>query len=217
MQNVPILIFVEKKFISLQQKKYAWLLRNNNLIILLTMSAYEQQKLIEVVLYILNKTNGIDFYHLFKILYFAEREHLATWGDRIVADDFFALKYGPVPTQLYDAVKCQNAHNANLYNLLWSAVELAGDDAPNVLLPKRKHDAGYLSSSEVKALDNAIAENAKKLFQELKSLSHDKAWGNARKRRPSAISPLDMAKAAGATSATVEYIREQQTLDAILA
>ena len=65
------------------------------------MSAYEQQKLIEVVLYILYKTSGIDFYHLFKIMYFAERDHLATWGDRITADEFYAIKYGPVPIQLY--------------------------------------------------------------------------------------------------------------------
>jgi hypothetical protein len=176
------------------------------------MNKYEQQKLIEVVLYVLNKTGGIDFYHLFKILYFAEREHLATWGDRITTDDFFALQYGPVPSQLYDAVK----HSGHLSDLLWNVVEFAGDDAPNVLLPKRMPDENYLSTSETTALDKSIAENSQKLFRELKAVSHDIAWENARKRYPQKIYTLDMAKASGATDATIEYIQEQLALDAIL-
>ncbi|MDR2449839.1 MAG: SocA family protein [Prevotellaceae bacterium] len=177
------------------------------------MNNYEQQKLIEVVLYILNKTGGIDFYHLFKILYFAEREHLAVWGDRITTDDFFALKYGPVPTRLYNAVKRENT----LSDLLWNVVEIAGIDAPNVLLPKRTQDVNYLSTSEIEALDKSIAENSKKLFQDLKNLSHDIAWENASKKNHKVISLLDMAKASGATDATIEYIQEQLALDAVLA
>lgn len=31
------------------------------------MNKYEQQKIIEVVLYILNKTGGIDFYHCLRL------------------------------------------------------------------------------------------------------------------------------------------------------
>jgi hypothetical protein len=180
------------------------------------MNKYEQQKIIEIVLYVLNKTGGIDFYHLFKILYFAEREHLAKWGDKIIPDDFFALKYGPVPTKLYDAIKKQNP-DTHFGNLLWEVVEFAGDDAPNVLLPKRNADVNYLSESETTALKKSIDENSKKLFRELKVLSHDKAWKNAFNHNPNLISSIDMAKAAGATDATVEYIQEQMALNVALA
>ncbi len=41
------------------------------------MTDYDSKKLTELVLYILCKTGGIDFYHVFKILYFAEMSHLA--------------------------------------------------------------------------------------------------------------------------------------------
>ena len=34
------------------------------------MTSFDKQRIIEVVLYILNKTGGIDYYHLFKIFYF---------------------------------------------------------------------------------------------------------------------------------------------------
>ena len=36
----------------------------------------EKQKIIEVVLYILNKVGGMDYYHLFKILYFANQRKI---------------------------------------------------------------------------------------------------------------------------------------------
>ena len=67
---------------------------------MLVMDNYEQQKIVEVVLYILNKTGGIDFYHLFKILYFAERDHLAKWGDKIISDDFYALQDYMMPSNI---------------------------------------------------------------------------------------------------------------------
>ena len=56
------------------------------------MTTFEQKSLIEIVLYILNKTGGIDFYHLFKIIYFAEMKHLAKWGIRLQKDDLCALE-----------------------------------------------------------------------------------------------------------------------------
>ena len=41
------------------------------------MTRFDKQKLTEVVLYILNKTKGLDYYHVFKIIYFANIAHLA--------------------------------------------------------------------------------------------------------------------------------------------
>ena len=181
------------------------------------MSRYEQQKIVEVVLYILNKTEGIDYYHLLKVLYFAEREHLVKWGDKITADDFFALQYGPVPTRLYNAIKKQNTPDANLADLLWEVIEFAGDDAPNVLLPKRNTNEDYLSESEKIVLGNSITENAKKLFQELKDKSHDAAWRKAFNSSSKRISPIDMAKEEGATDAMIEYMQDQIALNAALA
>jgi hypothetical protein len=181
------------------------------------MSAYEQQKLVEVVLCILNKTSGVDIYPLFKIMYFAEREHLATYGRSITADEYHALPYGPVPTHLYNAVKAKGKGAHDLARLLWKAVDVAGDDAPNVLLPKRAVDACYISASDEGALNKSVDENARQLFGDLKNLSHDEAYEIASKKRRKVILPPDMAKAAGATSATVEYIQEQQELDRWLA
>ena len=97
------------------------------------MTNFDSKKLTELVLYILEKTGGVDFYHTFKILYFAEMKHLAKWGCGLVPDDFCALKYGPVPTRLYDAVKELNHPQMPLARDLSEAIQFAGEDAPNVL------------------------------------------------------------------------------------
>ncbi len=128
------------------------------------MTNFDSKKLAELVLYILCKTGGVDFYHVFKILYFAEMNHLAKWGSGIVPDEFRALKYGPVPTHLYDAVKDLGHSRMKLSEELSEVVQFAGEDAPNVLLPRREANVNFLSKSEIDALDQSIAEHESMTF-----------------------------------------------------
>ena len=185
----------------------------------LLMRKYEQKKLIQIALYVLQKTGGIDYYHLFKILYFAELKHLAKWGEKIISDTFYALDYGPVPTLLYDVVKGYNSPNTDLLELFSDNVLFAGKDAPNVLLPKCEADMNYISKSEIEALDASINENAHLTFGQLKEKSHDDAWYEAyhHLNGSNVISPISMAKVSGADEATLEYIREQIELEQALA
>ena len=180
------------------------------------MTTIEKRSLIESVLYILNKTGGIDYYHLFKILYFADRAHLAKWGTRFVHDDFYALEFGPVPTELYDAVKGNPTHTEGFLNLFNQSVGFAGEDAPNVLIAKRKPDLDYLSQSGIEVLDQSIDENAFLSFNKLKEKSHDDAWEEAFFTGTHIISPLSMAKAGSASEGILQYIVEQQEIDKML-
>jgi len=69
------------------------------------MDKYDVEKLKAVTLYILKKCGATDYIHLFKILYFAEKEHYADYGKRITKDTFIAMEHGPVPSFLYNALK----------------------------------------------------------------------------------------------------------------
>ena len=182
------------------------------------MNSFEQHRLKAMVLHILNVTGGIDFYHVFKILYFAEREHLAKWGHRMIADDFCALDYGPVPSQLYNAIKVLDNPNSNLASELQVSMKFAGADAPNVMIAKEPADMDYISASEKEALDKSIMENASLTFKQLKEKSHDIAWQEAfSRKRSSKLSLVKMAEAVHADTATLEYIKEQMELEDILA
>lgn len=183
------------------------------------MNKFEQQRIIEVVLYILNKTGGIDFYHVFKIIYFAEMKHLAKWGHRILSDKLCALPHGPVPSMLYDAVKGKNANGTSLADLFSSNIKFAGDDAPNVLLPKAPANMDYISRSEVEALDESISENACLPFGLLRNKSHDKAWYEAyhQMNGTNIISPITMLEAMNADESVIEYVKEQMEIEEELA
>lgn len=182
------------------------------------MTNYDSKKLTELVLFILGKTGGVDFYHAFKILYFAEMKHLAKWGNGIVPDEFCALKYGPVPTKLYDAVKELNHPRMILSGELSEVVQFAGEDAPNVLLPKREANLKFLSKSEIEALEQSIDENESLTFGQLMRKSHDQAWEEANRRTngTNVISPVSMAKVLNADDAMLEYIEEQMQIESAL-
>lgn len=182
------------------------------------MTNYDSKKLTELVLFILGKTGGVDFYHAFKILYFAEMKHLAKWGSGIVPDEFCALKYGPVPTQLYDAVKELDRPRMTLSEELSEVIQFAGEDAPNVLLPKREANLKFLSKSEIEALEQSIEENKSLTFGQLMRKSHDEAWDEANRRvnGTNIISPISMAKVLHADNAMLEYIEEQMRISSVL-
>lgn len=182
------------------------------------MTDYNSKKLIELVLYILGKTGGVDFYHVFKILYFAEMKHLSKWGGGIVPDEFCALKYGPVPTQLYDAVKELDRPRTTLSEELSDVIHFAGEDAPNVLLPNRLANLKFISRSEIEALDQSIDENESLTFGQLMEKSHDEAWEEANRRvnGSNVISPISMARVLNADDAMLEYIEEQMQIESAL-
>lgn len=182
------------------------------------MTSYDRKKLTEMVLYILDRTGGVDFYHAFKILYFAEMKHLAKWGSGIVPDEFCALKYGPVPSQLYDAVKELNHPRMALSEELSQVVKFAGEDAPNVLLPQRAANLQVLSKSEIEALDQSIEENKSLTFGQLRRKSHDEAWDEANRRAngTKTISRVSMARVLNADEAMLEYIEEQMQIESAL-
>lgn len=178
------------------------------------MTQFDKEKLIEVVLYIINTTKGLDYYHIFKILYFAQQKHLCKWGSRIVADDFIAMEYGPVPTKLYSAVRNNECYAEELIPLFTETIGFAGKDASNTLLAKRNPNMEYLSPADIESLDESIAENKGLSFGELKEKSHDSAWHATSSR--GVISIGDIAKAGGANDGLVQYINEQEFIQKAL-
>lgn len=178
------------------------------------MTQFDKEKLIEVVLYIINATKGLDYYHIFKILYFAQQKHLCKWGSRIVEDEFVAMEYGPVPTELYSAVRNNENYAKELIPLFTEAIGFAGKDASNTLLPKRNPNMEYLSPADIESLDESIAENKGLSFDELVEKSHDSAWRTT--SNCSVMSVGKIAKAGGANDGFVEYINEQELIQKAL-
>ena len=185
------------------------------------MTIFDKETLIEMVAYILNRTQGTDIYHVLKIIYFANQKHLVKWGAPMIKDDFRAYEYGPVSDQLYKAMHGNHMYGDKLPELFRQVAYYAGADAKSNILPARKPNMDYLSEAAVEALDQSIAENAGLTFPQLLEKSHDSAWKEAWSRKAQngndLMSPASIAEAAGADKEMLEYIRQQMEVDALLA
>lgn len=186
------------------------------------MTSFDKHKLTEMVLYILNKTNGLDYYHVFKTIYFANIAHLAKCGLRITTDDFCALPDGPAPSVLYDSIKEKKGMycDSELEQLMEDAIVKGNDDAYYMWSAKRQANIDYLSKSEIEELDKAIADNAHLPYNILRNKSHGEEWARAFHGSDPGRKIMDivgMAKDGMATEDMLEYIKEELEVEKALA
>lgn len=187
------------------------------------MTRDEILKLKAATLYVLKQSGGeLDFIHLFKILYFAEREHYATYGKHLIKDTFCALERGPVPSFLYDAVKVAIGVNScpsqSPLRIIASALSPAGGECCYYIIQaKEEPDMDELSRASIASLDKSIAENLSKDSKQLSIDSHDEAWSEAwTTKHNSPMKSLSIAKAGGANEGFIAYLKEQETIDRLL-
>ena len=126
---------------------------------------------IEVILYITKQCTNM--YHVLKIIYFADKAHLAQYGQLMYHDTYLALSHGPVPSAAYDLVKYARGDG------IWNPglrLDVGFAVKKHHLLPYREPNMDYLSESAVECLDAAILKYGKLSFDQLKQISHDEAY-----------------------------------------
>jgi uncharacterized phage-associated protein len=173
---------------------------------------WSQEKALNAVLVVANLIGRADFHKVFKIFYFADREHLATYGRTILGDQYVAMKDGPVPSNTYDFLKAFRGEGF-ASSLSAAAKERLHVDR-FVVIPKSQADEDHLSESEIACLKHSIQENKDLSFGQLSEKSHDYAWGRASMNNEMAL--LDIAQEANASDEMLQYIREIQEAEEAL-
>ena len=179
-------------------------------------------KIKATVLYVLGQMpQGVDYIHLFKILYFAQQKHLVTYGMPLMEDTFCAKKHGPVPTLTYKVLKAsesgQTFEQKEMQEYL-SAVRVELRDGHQMVMAIQKADMDELSKSDVLVLDECIERLRNIDAFDLSDLSHDKAWLKAKRTadrtgEDAKIPLYDIADAGGATKEMLGVIRERQWIE----
>ncbi len=161
-------------------------------------------------LYVLSKVGSkLNKHKLFKILYFADKKHIATYGRTFMGDQYVAMANGPVPSQLYDFVKLAEGKSGYLHVPDYYKEELMSyikAEAPYNVIALREPDLDFLSKSAIKFLDESIESYRTKSFNELTELSHDNAWKAASENTEMSI--IEIAKDAGVNGEMLKYIEE---------
>lgn len=135
---------------------------------------FDPQKSLEVLLYVARRCP--DMYKALKVVYFADRQHLARYGRLIAGDQYVAMSHGPVPSGLYDIIKLVRGDVALEVNVAAKAAFTM--DGYNII-PSREPNLDVLSESDQECLAESISMYGDKSFSELKRLSHDSAFAAA--------------------------------------
>lgn len=173
---------------------------------------FDKVKTLNALLYVANRVQRKDFHKIFKIIYFADRQHLADWGRPITGDTYIAMEAGPVPSRLYDMLKIVrgDSYLSDTEGLSrcfkvenWMYVK-----------PLKDADLNKLSANEQEALSEAIAKYASLSYDEIKEKSHDIAWRST--ARDFSISWDSIAREAGLDSEELECMNEFSRLESAL-
>ena len=181
----------------------------------------EVNKIKAVVEYILQQMGkGVDYIHLFKVMYFAQEEHLAVYGVPMMYDTFVARKHGPVPSLTYKVLRVAEGKTVDVTDELHSfASDLSISDSEGhqevTLAEGVRCDMDELSRSNVRILDKWIEQCKDIKSFDLSQMSHDKAWQKAvrqtdRTGEDTKISLYDMAAAGGASKDMLNVVKERQ-------
>ena len=178
-------------------------------------------KIKAVVEYILQQMGvAIDYIHLFKVMYFAQEEHLALYGVPIMYDTFVARKHGPVATLTYKVLRVAEGKVIEVTDDLKafaSDLTLSQSDGHQVisLASDVKADMDELSRSNIRILDKWITHCKEIESFDLSELSHDNAWLKAKRQaektgEDTKISLYDMAASGGASKDMLQVVKERQ-------
>lgn len=181
-------------------------------------------KIKAVVLYILKALpQGVDYIHLFKVMYFAQQNQLKEYGLPIVYETFVARKHGPVPTLTYKVLRGierkEDVLSPELKDFANSLRVSYAEDGYQIVSANKDAvcDMEELSVADVKMLDKWIEKCKNSNSFDLSELSHDKAWKRAKRQadrtgEDAKITMYDMADAVGATKEMLNVISERQSV-----
>lgn len=177
----------------------------------------EIKKIESIVLYILQKfQDGVDYIKLFKIMYFAQKDFLVTYGKPLCPDTFKARKFGPVPALSDKVIKTVELNNpvAKDLKMFAGAISVEGQ----LVFGKREADMDFLSVKERLCLDKWIdycrdKDSMNELSPESHDVAYDTAWASYQDDpQKGEMTLIEIARAGGASEKTISYIREKEIM-----
>ncbi|MBX3353474.1 MAG: SocA family protein [Phycisphaeraceae bacterium] len=164
----------------------------------------------------LERGNRMSYLRLLKLLYLADRTSLERFGRPITYDYYYALKHGPVPSQIYNLIKGEHPDAPQ-----WSRV-IVRDEYQVRLRTSGAPRSEHLSKAEVGVL-HEVADQCRKLGDDwhIVDYLHDNCPEWARNKPPhdktSRPIPLrDILEAVGLSDIADEIeddLREESAMD----
>lgn len=171
---------------------------------------FSEIRVTQMAAYLLKKREGrMAYIKLLKLLYLAERQAMAKWGESISGDSFVSMPKGPVLSQTYDLIK---GHN-QLSNSSSPWTEMINDEANYEVSLSHDIDVNNLdelSPAEIKILDLTFEEFGHLSRFEIVEYTHDHCdeWEDP-KGSSFPISPEKIYRAMGKSEEQVKSLLEK--------
>jgi len=125
------------------------------------------------IIWILRQTNRADLHLVLKTCYFADKEHLNNYGRPIFGATYRAMKYGPVPEEIYEMLKGE---------FIWLP-ELNVDHYPwklngyyVSLTEAVDENFDVMSDTDMDCLGRALIKSSEMTFNERTAATHGPDW-----------------------------------------
>lgn len=163
-----------------------------------------EPKALNAVLLISKKLKCKDFHKIFKVLYFADRNHLTEYGRSITGDTYIAMADGPVPSKIYDIFKSVRGDGYFIDKGNFS--NFFSVENWDLIIPKKEPNIKALSKTDIECLEFSLNEYGDLTWDAIKEKSHDYAWRNTALNNP--ISLENLLLETGNDESYIEYIKK---------
>lgn len=127
--------------------------------------------------WMVQQSTGVDLHAVLKACYFADKKHLNEHRRPIFGATYRAMKFGPVPIEIYDMAKGEAYWLAELKSTRypWSL-----DGYRLFVHDNTNPDLSVLSISDMEAINFGFAESMKMTFDERTAATHGPDWQAAK-------------------------------------
>ena len=136
----------------------------------------DPEKAVETILLLSTLKDGIDLYHIAKIIFYAEKEHINRYARPIIGDRYICGKDGPVPSKIRDLVQGKELYlSIDDLQAIHKAIKISkseDEEFPHIS-PLRTPDMDIFSESDIECLLEAFKKYGDLSFPELRKLTHD--------------------------------------------
>lgn len=188
-----------------------------------TMNREDALTLKAVVLYILKNCSAHvsrNVYYIVKAAFVAQQKHLAKYLCPLYEDKITALQFGPVPSNIYDALKIARGDANAMYfhrnddlHLVYDAISFSDE----IFSATEEPDMNYLSVSAIECINEALKEVSSMTFDDIVNATHGEEWTRAYNNPGSKqMNYLAIAREGGVDESSFSYLKENLELDGLL-
>lgn len=133
----------------------------------------DYKKSIEAIVWLAKQKPGINIYHIAKVLFFADKEHLNRYARPVVGDTYIKMEYGPVPSGIRDLITKKDLFiGPDNIEKLDESVSIADKLDYYKITAEREPDMSLFSQSDIECLSKSLKKYGDLPFGELKKLTH---------------------------------------------